>query len=204
MGMPLENSYLFHGHKGRNFNESSYWKTHSSILQRAGLDLLFPTAGASEIINQRIVENSSYDDYSESCLRSKESGKVCARCWKCFRKNALLGVPFEYAGEIKNFLQKRPLKQAASTIYSIQKGGVSKEGVVIKDEIEDIKHLLNDNYQWMDNHYPPALNLLPPRYLNYTKSKLEKYARPMSAEDISNLEGVNMFPEKKEMMSNEI
>ena len=75
MGMPLENAYLFHGHKGRDFNDSSYWKTHSTILQKAGLDLIFPTAGASEIINQTIVEQSPYDDYSESCLRSSEEGK---------------------------------------------------------------------------------------------------------------------------------
>ena len=75
MGMPLENSYLFHGHKGRDFNRSSYWKTHSSILTKAGLDLIFPSSGASEIINQRIVENSPYSEYAESCLRSKERAK---------------------------------------------------------------------------------------------------------------------------------
>jgi len=203
-GMPLENSYLWHGYKFRDFSDTWFWKHYSKLFSDVGLDLYQPVAGCSEIINMEIVKQIQWDGWAQSCLRSKVEGDVCGKCWKCFRKNALLGVPFEYAGEIKNFLQKRPLKQAASTIYSIQKGGVSKEGVVIKDEIEDIKHLLNDNYQWMDNHYPPALNLLPPRYLNYTKSKLEKYARPMSAEDISNLEGVNMFPEKKEMMSNEI
>ena len=57
MGMPLENAYLFHGHTGRDFAETYYWKSHQQVLEKAGLELVYPTAGVSEIINHKMVEN---------------------------------------------------------------------------------------------------------------------------------------------------
>lgn len=192
MGMPLENSYLFHGHKGRNFNESSYWKTHSSILQRAGLDLLFPTAGASEIINQRIVENSSYDDYSESCLRSKESGKVCARCWKCFRKNSLKGKKVTIQGEIEIFLQKRPLKQAISTLYAIQRLPELQQAS-IREKYPDLIPLLQEDYSMIERYYPSFSEILPEEFRTGILENLDAVAEPMSEEESLKLLSLNLF-----------
>ena len=57
---------------------------------------------------------------SLACVRISR-GKPCGACWKCFRKNTLAGYDFEFSNEITTFLQKRPLKQAASTLYSIKK-----------------------------------------------------------------------------------
>ena len=35
MGMPLENAYLFHGHTGRDFAETYYWKSHQEVMEKA-------------------------------------------------------------------------------------------------------------------------------------------------------------------------
>ena len=192
MGMPLENAYLFHGHKGRDFNNSSYWKTHSTILQKAGLDLIFPTAGASEIINQTIVEQSPYDDYSESCLRSSEEGKVCGRCWKCFRKNSLKGKAVSIQGEIEVFLQKRPLKQAISTLYAIQRLPIPQQEL-IKQQCPDLVELLKEDFSLIERYYPKSLEIIPERYREQTLKKLDEVSKPMSENECKALLSMNLF-----------
>ena len=192
MGMPLENAYLFHGHKGRDFNDSTYWKTHSTILQKAGLDLLFPTAGASEIINQAIVEQSPYDNYSESCLRSSEVGKVCGRCWKCFRKNSLKGKAVSIKGEIEVFLQKRPLKQAISTLYAIQRLPLQQQEL-IRQQFPDLTKLLKEDFSLIERYYPKSLEIIPERYRKRIQEKLDEVSKPMSENECKALLSMSLF-----------
>lgn len=194
-GMPLENSYLWHGYKYRNFSESWFWSHYGEMFKKVGLNLYQPVAGCSEIVNLEIIKKVGYEGWAQSCLRSKKGGEVCSKCWKCFRKNSLLGTPFEYTGEIETFLQKRPLKQAASTLYAIQKNGISKNGINVVEKIEDIGHLLEIDFDWMERYYPPSLELLPPRYKGFTKKKLDSYCSQMSKDDIGKLQSLDMFPE---------
>ncbi len=192
MGMPLENSYLFHGHKGRDFNASSYWKTHSSILNKAGLDLVFPTSGASEIINQRIVDNSDYADYAESCLRSKEAGKVCGKCWKCFRKNSMKGKEVQIQGEIEVFLNKKPLKQAISTLYAIQRLPQDQQDY-IRERFSDLTELMKGDYSLIERYNPAFLDLIPEIYRTYIAEKLNEVAEPMSESEVEILLNLDLF-----------
>ena len=192
MGMPLENSYLFHGHKGRDFNLSSYWSSHSSILQKAGLDLVLPTAGASEIINQRIVDKSGYGDFAESCLRSVEPGKVCGKCWKCFRKNSLKGKQVSIQGEIEAFLGKRPLKQAISTLYAIQRLPTVQQDQ-IRTKFPELSKLIEEDYSLIERYYPGFLEIIPEEYREYIENKLNKIAEPMGDNDQERLLNMNLF-----------
>ena len=194
MGMPLENAYLFHGHKGRDFNVSSYWKTHSSILQKAGLDLIFPTSGASEIINQRIVDNSNYSDYAESCLRSEEAGKVCGRCWKCFRKNSLKGKEVQIQGEVEIFLRKKPLKQAISTLYAIQRLPQEQQDL-IRGKFPSVGALMDGDYSLIERYNSAFLDLVPDAYKEYIRKKLNTVAEPMSETEVVTLLSMNLFGE---------
>ena len=193
-GMPLENSYLWHGYRYRDFSETWFWNHYGDLFEKVGLHLYQPVAGCSEIINLEIVKRVGYDGWAQSCLRSKKGGEVCSKCWKCFRKNSLLGIPFEYTGEIEKFLQKRPLKQAASTLYAMQKNRFSKSGIDIVTKVEDILHLLDIDFGWMERYYAPSLELLPPRYKHFTKKKLEIYCSEMSEEDVTKLQSLDMFP----------
>ena len=194
MGMPLENAYLFHGHKGRDFNLSSYWKTHSSILEKAGLDLVFPTSGVSEIINQRIVDGSDYADYAESCLRSKEAGKVCGKCWKCFRKNSMKGKEVQIQGEIEIFLNKKPLKQAISTLYAIQRLPQEQKNL-IRGKFPDLSELMDGDYSMIERYNPMFLDIIPDAYKTYVVKKLNTIAEPMSESEIETLLSTDLFGE---------
>ena len=194
-GMPLENTFLWHGYKFRDFSTSWFWTHYSKLFSDVGLDLYQPVAGCSEIINMHIVQKMNWSGWAQSCLRSEQPGQVCGMCWKCFRKNSLLGIPFQLAGEIEIFLSKRPLKQAASTLYSIQKGGVSEKGIKIHERFPDLKDLLSHDFEFLNRYYEPASKLLPRRYHDFTTKRLSKFAKPMTSGDVLNLKSVDLFPE---------
>ena len=194
-GMPLENSYLWHGYQYRDFSETWFWKHYGKVFSDVGLDLYQPVAGCSEVVNMHIVQQMNWDGWAQSCLRSDKPGQVCGKCWKCFRKNSLLGRPYELAGEIETFLSKRPLKQAASTLYSIQKTEVSKKGSEISKLFPDLKELLAVDLDFLNRYYSPASELLPLRYRNFTNSQLSKFVKSMTEEDILKLKKIDFFPE---------
>ena len=199
-GMPLENTYLWHGYKYRDFGETWFWTHYSKIFEDVGLPLYQPVAGCSEIVNMQIVEQMKWIGFAQSCLRSNTPGNVCGRCWKCFRKNSLLGIPFKLEGEIETFLAKRPLKQAASTLYSIQQGGVSEKGIKIAERFPDLNPLLAIDFDFLNRYLPTASELLPARYRDYTTERLTQYSQPMLASDIEKLREVDLFSESAEVV----
>ena len=80
LGMPLDNTYLWHGYRKRDFVETSWWKTWSPLMSSIGLDLILPIAGVSEATAVNIVRDAGLGGIVSSCLRTKHPG--CGRCWK--------------------------------------------------------------------------------------------------------------------------
>ena len=73
-GIPLENTYFFHGTKIRDFARSSFWKRYNQCL--ITLEFLYqPVAGCSEILTNNIVNQCGYTGYATSCLRSELGDK---------------------------------------------------------------------------------------------------------------------------------
>ena len=178
-GMPLENSYLFHGQTFRNFEETHFWKKHSQLFDSIGLPIYQPVMGCSELVNRNIVDAFGYGELAQSCLRAPV-GTSCGSCWKCFRKNTLIGKPFTMSKEISTFLSKKPLKMAASTIYSIQKlkeKGLARE---ILSEYEHINQLINMDVSFLEGYYPPAIKLVPEKYQKITENLLFESAEIMN------------------------
>lgn len=174
-GMPLENSYLWHGQKFREFSETWFWKKHAPLFESVGLPILQPVMGCSEVINQKIVESSGFGTYAQSCLRSN-AGKTCGECWKCFRKNSLKGREITITKEIDTFLKKPKLKMAASTIYSIQKmKNKSRFFQEIMASYPHLQLLVEEDVQFLENYYEPALQLIPLKYREYVKARLKSF-----------------------------
>jgi glycosyltransferase involved in cell wall biosynthesis len=194
-GMPLENSYLWHGYRYRDFSETWFWRHYGELFESVGLPIYQPVAGCSELINMRIVQHHHLDNWAQSCLRSSKEGEVCQSCWKCFRKNTLLGRPFKMSPEITKFLKEEPLKQAVSTLFSIQSGGVASNGTNIESTFPHLKSLLEMNLNWLERHYPPALELLPKRYREYTTNRLEQISAKMTQGDVESLHAVDLYPD---------
>jgi chondroitin synthase len=193
-GMPLENSYFFHGYKHRDFGDSWFWKHHSTLFQQVGLAIYQPVAGCSELITMRIVEKNGLTGWAQSCLRSMEGGQICGQCWKCFRKNSLIGHPITISNEIKAFLAKKPLKQAISTLYSIQKCVERGDGKSILKSFPDVAEQMGLDLSWLERYYADSLELLPEKYREFTKLRLDEYADKMTEADISKMESIDLYP----------
>ena len=147
--------------------------------------------GCSEVINQKIVKISGYSDYAQSCLRSSTKDP-CGECWKCFRKNSILGKKINTSNEIHTFLSKPKLKMAASTIYSIQQ---MKENDMLFREIVATYSSVSDNIHldvsFLEKHYPLALELIPDKYKKYIRAKIATFVDDL--QDLGLLENFNLY-----------
>jgi len=106
----------------------------------------------------------------------------------------MLGLPFSMSNEIITFLGKEPIKQAASTLYSIQRGGVSSDGKDIRTEFPLIHSLLDMDFSFLDHHYAPALKLLPEKYRHFTTTRLKGYVEKMTSPEVASMKGINLYP----------
>ena len=196
-GMPLENSFLYHGQKFRDFKETHFWRKHSKIFESIGLPIYQPVMGCSELVNRQIVDSFGYGGFAQSCLRA-QAGKSCGKCWKCFRKNTLIGKPFTMSNEISTFLTKKPLKMAASTIYSIQKLDKRGLGGEIINNYEHIRELIDMDVSFLEGFYAPATELLPEKYKEITEHLLLGCAKEMANVNLfENFEVYNSISEDK-------
>jgi len=187
MGMPIDNTYLRKGAVFRNFIEERHvWIYWSKIFNSIGLAYNSPLAGISQAGALKIVKEGGFTKYVNSCLRGKD-GDGCGSCWKCFHKNGVLGRAFDpTVGEIDIFLQKRPLKTAVHVTWVLQKFDLFHL-------VPDLKYLEDLDLSWWEKYYPPALNLLPEKYLQIQKNSIEKYLKPMPKPYA--IENINLFPD---------
>jgi 7-cyano-7-deazaguanine synthase in queuosine biosynthesis len=106
-----------------NFEKSQMMKLITN-LREFGIFIICPLAGYSEVLTTRIAASSGIKSVTSCHTLGNE--QTCRMCYKCFRKQAILGAPLKWK-EVKPvilpYLLKRPLKMASSTIYAIQKSG---------------------------------------------------------------------------------
>ena len=106
----------------------------------------------------------------------------------------MLGLPFSMSNEIITFLGKEPIKQAASTLFSIQRGGISSDGKDIRDEFPQLHPLLELDFSFLEHHYPPALQLIPEKYRYFTTARLQGYVNKMNSLEVSKMKEINLYP----------
>jgi len=94
------------------------------------------------------------------------------------------GVRLE--GETAVFLDKRPLKQAISSLYAIQRLP-ENQLTQIKEEHLDLIELLENDYSLIERHLPLAFDLLPNDYASTIRPRIENISKPMTKKEISTL-----------------
>lgn len=176
-GMPLENTYFFHGSKIRDFKESSFWKRYAPIFSYLGIPIYQPVAGCSEVVNNTIVTENGYNGFATSCLRSSVAGITCNACWKCFRKNIFNGLNWEMSAEISTFLLKRPLKQGIATLFALQV--IYDLNQEIPEEANDLLPLMQTDLDFLNSYWEPSIELLPSKYREITEKKLTELVPKM-------------------------
>lgn len=160
------------------------WKR---IYKAYGFKFFHALGGCSEIITSNIIKNSIFKNTACSCNSKISSDKnYCGDCIKCFRNFGMNGQMIPYKNNWGWVLYKFPLKMAASTIYSCQKGNYTNEF------IEQYMHL---DMSYLERYYGPYLDkeddnqtaLVPYEFRDYIQNKLKEYGiEPMNENDIKN------------------
>ena len=93
------------------------------------------------------------------------------------------GKDINIDGEISIFLAKRPLKQAISTLYAIQR--LPNEQVeAISNLYPDLKKYLNHDFTLIERYLSDALELLPDELKKYIQLKINSVAKPMTKKEV--------------------
>ena len=96
------------------------------------------------------------------------------------------GKSIEIVGEISTFLEKRPLKQAVSTLYAIQR--LPKTQLEeIRIRYPDLDDLLKDDYSFIENYLPMSLDLLPTNQRHIIEKRLKEVSLPMNEKQVEML-----------------
>lgn len=165
-GMMLESTYIKKGYTFVDFHNSTYFKKWFWLFKRASLPLFFPCIPCSEIITNKIVNDNNV--IAQSCIRGT-GGNGCGTCYKCFRKKLLNGNllnNYNSYPEIERIINHRPLKQGASLIYAMNKGGFN---------IPELKEYQNLDLNWLENYFEYTLTTIPKQYRDYLTKELNKY-----------------------------
>ncbi len=187
-GMPIDNTYLWKGRKFRTFQEIHYYKYWTKRFAQAGLDLLFPIASISEAGALMVVKQTPWLEHLNSCMRG-DGNRGCGCCWKCFHKNGPLGRPFDItAPEIQTYLNKRPIPTATHALWALQIMGH-------EDQLTDLSHLFESDYNWWIMAYPPGFDLLQDRWRLSIETRILSILPTMPKP--YKLDNINHFDEEK-------
>ncbi|CAI8237676.1 MAG: Uncharacterised protein [Methanobacteriota archaeon] len=187
------------GHENfRNYPKSPHYKMWGTLFAAAGLPLMQVVSGVSEVGTSIINRDSSFGHIAHSCMRGKWMDP-CRNCWKCFRKLLLDSVVNKEKmtdkelddlfkiNEAKRFLSSFPIKHENVLTYSTSKYLELFELDIENNSMMSIltKRVRGDvmEVEWMEKYFPMMFDLIPEKYREDIKIKLEKYLQPMSKEE---------------------
>lgn len=171
-----------------------------SFLENLGILFVKPLRGCSELLSCKILVDNNIHKYVVFCDKGGNY-KSCHKCSKCFRKNLELyfnGVyyPKNYFNNYSKETIKKSIVGPLSHIF------MYKKAEYYKDLIPELYQLLKKydyNTSWCDKIYSKIyLNCEDKIYLEIL-SKLKKYGKCMSKNDIYNFENydVNKYTQNK-------
>lgn len=183
----------------RNYPRGSHYRMWGTLFAAVGLPLLQVVSGVSEVGTSIINRDSAFGHIAHSCMRGKWMNP-CRNCWKCFRKLVLDSVinnkkiPDEELNnlfkikEAKYHLSHFPIKHENVLTYS-----TSKYVDLFELEIEENENMMSLltkrvrgdvlEVDWMEKYFPVMFEIIPEKYREGVKIKLEKYLQPMTKKE---------------------
>ncbi len=189
-GTVMESAYRIGHEKSRNYIESPHYKVWAPLFSAAGLPLFLPVAGVSEVGTSTIVHRSPYRGMARSCIRGNWP-RTCNNCWKCFRKQLIEHGINQTEFNDNQFLSSLQSKEVVSKLSA---EFISHENVLgwALNKIErgpklDVlfNRLVASTYSLnhLDSFYPPAIDLVPPKYRLHVLEQLRSYLPEMQEAD---------------------
>ena len=189
-GTVMESAYRIGHEKSRNYVESPHYKVWAPLFSAAGLPLFLPVAGVSEVGTSTIVHRSPFRGMARSCIRGNWP-QTCNNCWKCFRKQLIEHGINQTEFNDNQFLSSLQSKEVVSKLSA---GFISHENVLgwALNKIQrgpklDVlfNRLVASTYSLnhLDSFYPPAIDLVPPKYRLHVLEQLRSYLPEMQEAD---------------------
>ena len=189
-GTVMESAYRIGHEKSRNYIESSHYKVWAPLFTAAGLPLFLPVAGVSEVGTSTIVHRSPYRGMARSCIRGNWP-QTCNNCWKCFRKQLIEHGINQTEFNDDQFLSSL---QSKEVVTKLSAEFISHENVLgwALNKIERgpklevlFNRLVASTYSLnhLDSFYPPATELVPPKYRLHVLEQLRSYLPEMQEAD---------------------
>jgi len=189
-GTVMESAYRIGHEKSRNYIESAHYKVWAPLFSAAGLPLFLPVAGVSEVGTSTIVHSSPYRGMARSCIRGNWP-RTCNNCWKCFRKQLIEHGINQTEFNDNQFLSSLQSKEVVSKLSA---EFISHENVLgwALNKIERgpklevlFNRLVASTYplNHLDSFYPPATELVPPKYRLHVLEQLRSYLPEMQEAD---------------------
>ncbi|MGM1048177.1 MAG: DUF6395 domain-containing protein [Bacillota bacterium] len=175
----------------RYYEKRTYSIAWENLFQAVQVNLIQPTAGISEVGNYKIVLNSPYSQFAESCM-SGSVGKPCMKCFKCFRKqllkmalqkkavsNEMLNDFFSIRG-VRNKLEKFPIffENVITYITANYHGNHQLMNMLKKKTRGDVTDV-----SWMEKWYSSSLKIIPVQYQAEIRKNIKKHLNVMTVED---------------------
>ena len=189
-GTVMESAYRIGHEKSRDYEHSSHYRVWSPLFSSAGIPLILPVAGVSEIGTSTIVHCSPYREMARSCIRGQWP-RSCNECWKCFRKQLIDQAIKGQTMSDQEFIHAIQSKEVASKLSS---DFIAHENVLgwalEKMERGDLLDLLYQrlvastySLNHLNSFYLDSMNLIPPKYRIHVLEKLRSYLSEMKIED---------------------
>ena len=199
-GTVLESAYRVGHETCRDYKQSGHYKVWGGLFEAAGIPLYLPVAGISEVGTSNIVMNSSFYDYTRSCIRGKFP-KPCLNCWKCFRKsmvdNRLKNTKVSER-EMKKWLKVREVKRKL-TPHPISHENVLSWSLQGGNARGETKNLLMNrmegkirNMDFLTDWYSPSIELVPEEYREETTRNIHNYLVDMDEKYHTEITGHKM------------
>jgi len=189
-GTVMESAYRIGHEKSRNYIESAHYKVWAPLFSAAGLPLFLPVAGVSEVGTSTIVHRSPFRGMARSCIRGNWP-QTCNNCWKCFRKQLIEHGINQTEFNDNQFLSSLQSKEVVSKLsaefishenvlgWALNKIQRGPKLDVLFNRLVASTYSLNH----LDSFYPPAIDLVPPKYRLHVLEQLRSYLPEMHEAD---------------------
>ena len=198
-GTILESAFGTSGKAYRDYRSSGHFRLWSALFEAAGIGYSLPVAGVSEVGSSLICERHAIGNVHQSCIRGKW-GRPCEKCWKCFRKSALLAAirgstdGVDYIRKIgaskevrRKVVEDRPIKHEGVLTYAFERIKYLESEAF--ELFRDLIRVGEIQTKWMERWYSGSSDLICNSYRDEVVENLERILGRMSDDQESHLKG---------------
>lgn len=190
-GLIAESAFWTGGPYYSDLASRTRYSAWAPLFGCCSLPLSFPTAALSEVLTTKICLETDVNFAPQSCVRG-QPGEPCGECFKCYRK-AMVERSFRGGSlaartpseEVSKKLLEKPIHHEIVIAWAL--GRLRLDDPVSQALSKKIRSTMiyGGGLSFLDRYYPRGLDYIPDSFRNEVRSNIERYADPMTSQDMS-------------------